>query len=84
VAPGSSIVIGHLLEPHDRPGLEGRRLRGGLSARRTGLPWCSRPGYPPGARRYVGAVPTRRLIAAALLCGLAILLAFTVQIVVAR
>jgi hypothetical protein len=29
-------------------------------------------------------VPTRRLIAAALLCGLAILVAFTLQIVVAR
>jgi hypothetical protein len=29
-------------------------------------------------------VPTRRLIAAALVCGLAILVAFTVQILVAR
>jgi hypothetical protein len=29
-------------------------------------------------------VPTRRLIAAALLCGLAILVAFTLQLVVAR
>jgi hypothetical protein len=29
-------------------------------------------------------VPTRRLIFAALLCGLAILLAFTVQVLVAR
>jgi hypothetical protein len=29
-------------------------------------------------------MPTRRLIAAALLCGLAILVAFTVQVVVAR
>jgi hypothetical protein len=29
-------------------------------------------------------VPTRRLIAAALLCGLAILVAFTVQVLVAR
>jgi hypothetical protein len=32
----------------------------------------------------VDGVPTRRLIAAALLCGLAILVAFTVQVVVAR
>jgi hypothetical protein len=29
-------------------------------------------------------VPTRRLIAAALVCGLAILVAFTVQVLVAR
>jgi hypothetical protein len=29
-------------------------------------------------------VPTRRLIVAALLCGLAILVAFTVQVLVAR
>jgi hypothetical protein len=29
-------------------------------------------------------MPTRRLIAAALVCGLAILVAFTVQILVAR
>jgi len=29
-------------------------------------------------------MPTRRLIAAALLCGLAILVAFTVQLLVAR
>jgi hypothetical protein len=32
----------------------------------------------------VDGVPTRRLIAAALLCGLAILVAFTVQVLVAR
>jgi hypothetical protein len=37
-----------------------------------------------GIAGTVGGVPTRRLIAAALLCGLAILVAFTVQIVVAR
>jgi hypothetical protein len=29
-------------------------------------------------------MPTRRLIAAALVCGLAILVAFTVQVLVAR
>ena len=49
-----------------------------------GSPGGSPPGYPPALRRYRGPMPTRRLIAAALLCGLAILVAFTIQVVVAR
>jgi hypothetical protein len=49
-----------------------------------GSPGGQRPGYRRAAAGTFGAVPTRRLIAAALLCGLAILLAFTIQIVVAR
>ncbi len=35
-------------------------------------------------RLTFGAVSTRRLILAALLCGLAILVAFTVQVLIAR
>jgi hypothetical protein len=39
---------------------------------------------PGGEGLTSGAVSTRRLILAALLCGLAILVAFTVQILVGR
>ena len=50
------------------------------------------PGSPGGCAQAtrerraatVDGVPTRRLIAAALVCGLAILVAFTVQVLVAR
>jgi hypothetical protein len=40
---------------------------------------------PSASRRYgQGSMSTRALIVAALLCGLLILLAFTVQVLVAR
>ena len=45
---------------------------------------ASQPGVgSPASRPYATGVSTRRLIAAALVCGLAILVAFTIQITVA-
>ena len=38
-------------------------------------------GWPQSRPRYDRAVSTRRLILTSLLCGLAILMAFTVQVV---
>jgi hypothetical protein len=63
------------------------RVAASVTASQPGAPGS--PGGPAQATRAVvagtvGRVPTRRLIAAALLCGLAILVAFTVQVLVAR
>src|SRR5829696_1898019 len=88
VMAGSSSVIGHLLGPHDRPGLTpcGSRVVACVATSQPGAPGSpgGRPQATRGGRRYRGPVSTRALIATALVCGLAILLAFTVQVVVAR
>ena len=61
----------HLAAPV-RPGPDGAAgERRGLPGRMGGL----------GSRRYASPVSTRRLILTSLLCGLAILMAFTVQVV---
>jgi hypothetical protein len=44
----------------------------------------SRAGDHGATGSFSGAMSTRRLIFAALVCGLAILVAFTVQILIAR